>query len=281
MASAKKTNKKPGGRKSSSARRTSPRKAMRDMPRWKHILIAVAISAGALFISYHLFLKQMIFRFEECNGTKAYGVCFPKGYLVFGIDISHHQGSINWEKVISSNSKDVPISFVYMKATEGGNHKDKRFKKNWDAASEHGFMRGAYHYFTETSSGDAQAANFINNVKLETGDLPPVVDIEEEPKDATAFSTELKKLILRLEDHYGVKPIIYSYSKYIGRYLQDSFFDDYKLWIAHYEVEEPKVSRGWTIWQYTDKGDIPGINEDVDINIFNGSMPQLKELLIK
>ena len=154
---------------------------------------------------------------------------------------------------------DPPFAFPFMR------HADCRaYAQPKQAPARAGAL---CHYFTETSSGDVQAANFINNVKLETGDLPPVVDIEEEPKDATAFSTELKKLILRLEDHYGVKPIIYSYSKYIGRYLQDSFFDDYKLWIAHYEVEEPKVSRGWTIWQYTDKGDIPGINEDVDTAI--------------
>ena len=287
MAEAKKNANLNGGRKSSSTRRSSlPRKSSspkktQDWPRWVHILIATAVTGVTLFIAYHLFLKQAIFRFRVCEGIKAYQTCIPAGYEVFGIDISHHQGDIDWETLERNNSHDAPISFVYMKATEGRDHLDPRFNFNWNEAKKHGFARGAYHYFTDKSSGDAQAAMFINNVNIESGDLPPMIDIEEKPKDKAAFCTEVKKFILKIEEHYGVKPIIYSYSKYNRKYLDDAFFNDYDLWIAHYYVESPKSGRDWKIWQFTDVGRIPGIKVKTDINVLSGGVETLQELLIK
>ena len=134
---------------------------------------------------------------------------------------------------------------------------------------------------TISSSGDAQANMFIRNVKLEKGDLPPMVDIEESPKDKAAFALELKKFILRLEEHYGVKPLIYSYPKFHEKHLQDPFFKDYGLWIAHYYVDTPNISREWTMWQFTDLGKVPGIKNKVDINVIEGGEERLRELQIK
>ncbi len=270
-----------GGRKSSSARRSSSRKKERDIPRWLHIAFAALITAVLLFISYHLFFKQSIYRFAVCEGIKAYRVCIPDGYEVYGIDVSHHQGKINWERLKEEDSPQAPISFAYIKATEGCNHKDKRFTANWAEAKQNGFIRGAYHYFTETSSGDEQAAMFIRNVKLECGDLPPMVDIEVQPKDKDTFITELKKFILRLEEHYGVKPIIYSYTKFHNRYLDEPFFNGYDMWIAHYYVSNPDISRDWKLWQFSDIGRMPGIKEKTDINVLNGGTEALQKLLIK
>jgi lysozyme len=287
MAEAKRNIKKTGGRKSSSARPSYPNgkssgsKKAKDWPRWVQVLIATVVTGLLLFIAYHIFLKKVIFRFAVCDGVKAYQTCLPKGYAVFGIDISRHQGDINWEELEKGNSRVAPIKFVYMKATEGSDYKDTRFNSNWEEAKEHGFARGAYHYFTDRSPGDAQATMFIKNVELESGDLPPMIDIEEEPKDKAAFSTELKKFILRLEEHYGVKPIIYSYIKFHRKYLDDAFFNDYELWIAHYYVERPEIERMWKIWQFTDIGRIPGINTRTDINALNGGIETLQEMLIK
>lgn len=287
MAETKKKTNKNGGRKSSSARhsaserKASPRKKAKEWPRWVQVLIAAAITSVLLFFSYHLFLKQIIFRFAVCDGIKAYQTCIPRGYEIMGIDISHHQGNIDWQELQDGLSPDAPIRFVYMKATEGYNYKDKRFNSNWKRAKEHGFVRGAYHYFTEKSSGDAQAAMFIKNVELESGDLPPMIDIEEEPKDKDAFLIEVKKFILRLEEHYGVKPIIYSYAKYHDKYLDETFFNDYVFWVAHYYVDNPDVERDWRIWQFTDIGRIPGISKKTDINVLSGGEEALQELLIK
>ena len=158
-----------------------------------------------------------------------------------------------------------------MKACEGSDHKDTRFDTNWEQAKENNFTRGAYHYFSPYSTGLAQAEMFIKTVKLENGDLPPMIDVEEKPENKTTFMQELKIFITKIEEHYGMKPIIYSSKKYKKRYLDDKFFDRYPTWIAHYYVDSLEVDQNWTFWQCSDRGRLPGISKNVDINIFNGT----------
>lgn len=282
MAQAKKTANRTGGRKSTSARRSSShKKRNHEMPHWQYIVIATLVSSVVLFIAYHLMFKQVLYRFTTCYGEKIYGICIPKGYNLYGLDISHHQGDIDWEKFANENPKEHPISFVYMKACEGSDHKDTRFDKNWESARKHGFTRGAYHYFSPYSTGLEQASMFTKTVKLEKGDLPPMIDVEEKPENKTLFMQELKIFITKVEDHYGVKPIIYSGKKYKKRYLNDIFFDRYPTWIAHYYVDSLEVDQNWTFWQCSDRGKLPGINRSVDINIFNGGQSKLDSLRIK
>ena len=271
MAKAKKMTNRTGGRKSSSVRRSTPRKTTREMPHWQYVVIATAITAIVLFIAYHLVFKQVIYRFTTCDGIKIYSTCIPDGYSVYGIDISHHQGKINWEKFKEENPKELPVKFVYMKACEGSDHKDTHFDINWKQAKEHGFTRGAYHYFSTYSTGLEQACMFTKTVTLEKGDLPPVIDVEEHPENKTQFIQELKIFITKIEEHYGIKPIIYSGKKYKKRYLDDKFFDRYPTWIAHYYVDSLEVDQTWTFWQCSDRGRLPGISKNVDINIFNGT----------
>ena len=283
MAETKKNTTRSGGRKRPSARRSSStRKRRRHKDRrWLHILVAAILTPLAFALGYHFVFKKNFFRFDVCEGEKAYFVCVPKGDYAYGIDISHHQGDIKWAKLKKEQQTNAPIKFVYIKATEGRDHKDKRFDRNWREAKKHGFIRGAYHYFTTASSGDAQASMFIKNVKLTKGDLPPMIDIEETPKNKEAFITELKKFISRLEEHYGVRPIIYSYPKFHLKHLRDPFLRNYEYWVAHYYVNKPQSSRSWTIWQFTDKGIIPGIRQKVDINVLKGGEEKLRELQIK
>jgi lysozyme len=141
-------------------------------------------------------------------------------------------------------------------------------------------MRGAYHYFSTTSSGVSQANLFISMVKLRPGDLPPVLDIEEKPKNKKKYIEEVKIWLKKVEEHYGVKPIVYASSKYKKKYLDDPFFKEYPSWVAHYYIPELTDGEEWLMWQCTDIGVIPGIKEKVDINIFNGTEKQLKELLL-
>lgn len=270
----KKTN-RTGGRKKTSARRSSSRKKVREMPHWQYIVIAAITASIVMFFAYHLFFKQVIYRFTPCYGIKTYGTCIPKGYSVYGVDISHHQGDIDWERFKKENPKDNPITFVYMKACEGSDHKDTRFDNNWQQAKKHGFTRGAYHYFSPYSTGLEQANMFINTVRIEKGDLPPVIDVEEKPEDKTLFIQELKIFIAKIEEHYGMKPVIYSGKKYKKRYLNDKYFDRYPTWIAHYYVDTLEVDQTWTFWQCSDRGRIPGIGRNVDINIFNGKIEEL------
>lgn len=277
MSDARKVLKKIGGRKKSSSRRRSPRKnKSHKRERWEQTALAILIAAVLLFAAYHLFFKKLFFRFAEDKTTTH--LQLPTG--VYGIDISRYQGKIDWEELKRKNPKETPIYFVYMKASEGKDLRDPKFKNNWKKAKEHGFMRGAYHYFTEGSTGSMQANMFIKNVTLEKGDLPPMVDVEEVPKDKEAFNIELKGLILALEGHYGIKPIIYSSPEYRKKYLNDKFYDNYPYWVAHYYVDEPDADR-WDIWQYTDNEDIPGIDHKVDMNLFNGNLDKLKGMTVK
>ena len=285
MANAKKTTttKKVGGRKKHSARRPSStrKKRPRVMATWKYVTIAILITTAVLALAYKPFIEPAFHRFTTCNGEEIYNSCIPKGYSVYGIDISHHQGDINWQRLKTGTPGEPPISFVYIKATEGSSHCDKRFEKNWKAAKKNGIPRGAYHYFGTKSSGARQAQLFMSKVKLEKGDLPPMVDVEDEPQNPALYRQELKKFITIIEEHYKVKPIIYTYKKFHARHINNKHFNDYPLWIARYNVTDPGINKEWILWQCTDKGRLPGIPEKVDINVFKGTAEELEALRIK
>ena len=285
MANAKKTSitVKVGGQKKNSARRPSStrKRKPRVMATWKYVAIAILITTGVLALAYKPFIEPSFHRFTTCSGHRIFGSCIPKGYSVYGIDVSHHQGEINWKRLKSGTPDEPPISFAYIKATEGSSHCDKHFAKNWNAAKSNGFVRGAYHYFGTKSSGERQAAMFISKVKLEKGDLPPMVDVEDEPQDPALYREELKKFLSIVEEHYKVKPIIYTYKKFHARHIDNIHFADYPLWIARYYVTDPGIGKEWTIWQCTDRGRLPGIREKVDINVFNGTAEEFEELRLK
>ena len=207
----------------------------------------------------------------------------PKGYSVHGIDVSKYQGNIDWAKVKKMNTKTgINIDFVFIKATQS-TRVDPKFKKNWNAAANHDIARGAYHFFTSETSGAEQAENFIKTVKLEPGDLPPVLDYEKK-----ASTKQVKIWLEMIEKHYGVKPIIYTGATFYRDNL-GSEFDSYTLWVSHgpfndmtnLNIPAPATSRKWSFWQFSDKGTVPGIDAKVDFNVFNGRLSDLKNLLIK
>ena len=281
MAEKKEKKRKTGGRKKNSARRSSSRNKRRHTPHWVYYIFAALLASFFIAWAYYVLFRPYLYRFRPCYGEKHYEICMPLRHSVYGIDVSRHQGKIDWEKMKRETAKESPISFVYIKATEGSDFTDRNFETNFKEAAEQGFIRGAYHYFGTQSTGLAQAEMYINTVKLKKGDLPPMVDVEERPNDIKKFIQELKVFIARIEEHYGVKPVIYSYKKYKQRFLNDSYFDKYPSWVAHYYVSSLDEDIEWLIWQCSDRGIVPGIEEPVDINIFNGNIEQLKSLLIK
>lgn len=206
-----------------------------------------------------------------------------RGYQVLGIDISHYQGMINWEQV--KKIDDKPISFVFIRATQGDDGKDKYFKYNWKKAKEHGFLRGAYHYYRPNENSTKQANRFIKRVSLDKGDLPPVLDIEKFSRIQSNQSLRkaLKNWLDLVEAHYGIKPIIYSGASHYTDLLKNEIFDGYVFWIANYNrVERPlKSDKIWTFWQFSDKGKINGIEGDTDLNVFKGDKAQLESLVLK
>ena len=239
--------------------------------------IFTAIGAVAILaFFYYFFIRPYSYRWKPCYGYKGYGVCLPVNFKVHGIDVSHHQGSINWEAVKATEKQKYPIRFAFMKATEGGDYKDRRFAENFRQAREMGLIRGAYHFYNPNSDPIRQADFYISQVKLEKGDLAPVLDIERKPRDKAKLQADLVKFLNRLEQHYGVKPIIYTSYKYRARYLDAPEFAKYPLWIAHYYVDSLSYEGPWQFWQHTDYGTVPGIDESVDLNVFNGSLTDIQ-----
>ena len=268
-------------KKRTSAKRKSKKKELKEMPDWCKYLLGFLIVVVFSGIFYYFFIRPYAYRWKPCYGLKGYGVCMPHGYKVHGIDISHYQGQINWKMLEQTRQGQFPIQFIFMKATEGGDYPDKRFVANFDSAKAHGFIRGAYHFYNPKTDANKQADFFINSVKLEPGDLPPVLDIEKKGKDMKKLQADLKHWLRRIESHYGVKPIIYASYKFKTRYLNDSVFNSYPYWIAHYYVDSVEYKGDWKFWQHTDVGTLPGIKEQVDLNIFNGGKEGLDVLRIK
>ena len=262
-------------------KRKGKKKEVKEMPAWCKYLIGFLIVVVFSGVFYTFFIRPYAYRWKPCYGLKGYGVCMPHGYKVHGIDISHYQGNVNWKMLKQTRQGQFPIQFIFMKATEGGDFSDKRFVANFDSAKAHGFIRGAYHFYNPKTDVNKQADFFINSVKLEPGDLPPVLDIEKKGKDMKKLQADLKHWLRRVESHYGVKPIIYASYKFKTKYLNDSVFNSYPYWIAHYYVDSVAYKGDWKFWQHTDVGTLPGIKEQVDLNIFNGGMEGLDALRIK
>lgn len=230
---------------------------------------------------YGFFIRPYAYRWKPCYGQKGYGVCIPCSYEVHGVDISHHQGRIDWEQLALNKTAKFPIHFVFMKATEGGDYGDDAFRTHFAEARRHGFIRGAYHYFIPQTDPLKQADFFIHTVQLDSGDLPPVLDVETIGKESVQdLKTAVKKWLDRVEAHYGVKPILYTSYKFKTRYLNDSVFNTYPYWIAHYYVDSVRYEGQWHFWQHTDVGTVPGIKEKVDLDVFNGSLEELRQLTL-
>ena len=262
------------------SKRKPKKKANKEMPAWCRRLLAVLVVV--IFVSgfYYFFIRPYAYRWKPCYGMKGYGVCMPAGYSMHGIDVSHYQGDINWKMLEQTRQGKFPVQFIFMKATEGGDFSDDKFVANFDSAKAHGFIRGAYHFYNPKTGADKQADFFIRSVKLEPGDLPPVLDIEKKGKDVKKLQQDLKIWLRKVESHYGVKPIIYASYKFKTKYLNDSIFDTYPYWIAHYYVDSVRYQGEWKFWQHTDVGTLPGIDEKVDLNVFNGTSADLQKLLI-
>ncbi len=275
----------PKKKSASPKKKTSVRKKKKiakkwEVPDWLYYVLMGVIVVVFSSAFYWFFIRPYAYRWKPCYGFKGYGICMPAGYQVHGIDISHYQGDIQWKMLEQTRQGQFPIEFIFMKATEGGDYADDRFKANFDSARAHGFLRGAYHFYNPKTDPNRQADFFIRSVKLEPGDLPPVLDIEKKSRDVKKLQADLKIWLKKVEKHYGVKPIIYASYKFKTRYLNDSVFNTYPYWIAHYYVDSVQYQGRWEFWQHTDVGTLPGIDENVDLNVFNGRSADLKKLLL-
>ena len=185
---------------------------------------------------------------------------------IHGIDISHYQGQVFWE-IIGENTK---MAYVYIKATEGGDRIDPQYARNIELAHSYGLKVGAYHFFRPKTNLQKQLENFMTQCRPVDQDLIPMIDVETKSGLSTeAFCDSLRKFLELVEDAYKQKPLIYTFTNFYNAHLQGKL-DEYPLMIAQYNGQEPvlKDERDITMWQYTGKGKINGINGFVDKSRF-------------
>lgn len=195
-------------------------------------------------------------------------------YPIKGIDISRHNGMMNFEAIAEDD-----VRFVFIKASEGATHRDENFNLNYSKAVRAGLAVGAYHYFRFDVDGIAQAVNFckvIGESKLAVG---AVIDVEDYG-NATGVETEvIVDELSSMADYLSMKGhrvIIYT--------NKDGYYDYiygrlglYPLWICSFS--EVPISAEWTFWQYNHRGRVKGIKGDVDLNVFSGSEKEWVEFI--
>lgn len=209
-----------------------------------------------------------------------------------GVDVSHHQGAIDWAALGRFRYGDRSPRFAIHKATEGATYQDRRYAHNRSEARRHGLTWGAYHIIRldTPEDMDAEAANFVEAAKLGDGDIPPVCDIETQWIDAApgpaAAVQGIRIWCDIVKADLGVDPILYLSPRGL-RHLGDhaSGLAGYRLWICDYDDdptdEMPEGFREWVLWQFTSKGDgaAAGVSSTyIDLDWFNGSEIELLRL---
>lgn len=280
-------NKKPPVKKKSPVKR----KAKKGLPvQLKLVLICVLlVLLSPFYYGYVLKMFASSWRWFRDFGSnphyhiyKSFNIPIPDKYSIHGIDVSSYQGKVDWQLVKNMHEDSVHISFAFIKATEGILQVDPYFQRNWREAPKAGIICGAYHFFRPKLSGKWQAKFFLQNVKIEKGDLPMVVDIEQlDGVSPEKMRDELTQFLKYITVNTKTKPIIYSGLKFYNNYLL-SYFDDYTLWLAHYYEPELDVNKDakWRFWQHSDKASVNGISHVVDFDVFNGDSLTFKKLLV-
>lgn len=238
------------------------------------IALSVLITAAG-FTLYILAKKRVIFLNEWLVNRET---------RTIGVDISAYQADVDMEKL-----KAQGIDFIFIKATEGTTHQDRRFAENWENAKNAGLPAGAYHFFSYRSPGETQAENFIETVGPDlSGRLLPVVDVEfygEKAADLPAREDVVRELAVfldALEACYGVKPMIYAPRDIWARYI-DGAFDGYKIWMSSVNVPIGFAYSGrWDVWQYFNRAVLEGYSggeKYIDMNVLNRKTT-LEDLLV-
>ena len=219
---------------------------------------------------------------------------------IYGIDISRHQHEkgrkrfgINWDNLRitslgqshNTEGQTFPVSFIYIKSTEGTSIRNRYFLKDYVAAHTRGLHVGAYHFFSLKSSAREQAAYFVNHTLIREDDFPPVLDLE--PTEAQIRSIGGEEELMRrirtfmeyVEQRTHKRPILYINQTFVNRHLKNAadIKQKYNVWIARYGEFKPYVKL--VFWQLSANGRVNGIKGPVDINVFNGYQGQFDEFV--
>jgi GH25 family lysozyme M1 (1,4-beta-N-acetylmuramidase) len=204
----------------------------------------------------------------------------PATQKVLGIDVSSYQPNNDWTRILAGG-----YSFAFIKATEGATIVDGEFAKNWANSKSAGVPRGAYHFFRASADPVLQAQHFLS-VMPSDWNLAPVLDLEvTDGQTAAIVIARAKQWLDYVEARCAVQPIVYTGLGFMDQIGNPSLFANYPLWAAQYWQNpypaqvKPWSATGWTFWQYSDAGQVPGVTGACDVSVFNGSSAQLKAML--
>jgi lysozyme len=256
-----------------------PRKKKSNAWIWITFLIfMVALGSGYLVFKFRNQIERSLGDFTRKAPPFTEALKFehvfsnnPEGIL--GIDVSQYQGRIDFAG-LQLQLQNKQIEFVVVRASMGKDGVDSRFAQNWEGFRTLPVKRGAYHYYRPNENSTQQAQNFIKTANLKSGDMIPVLDIEK-------LREGLKNWLKIVEEHYGVKPMIYTGDRFFWDFLHDHGFDEYPIWVANYNQIVKPETEDWTIWQFSEKGSLPGIGEKIDLNVLVGGEERLEGLLIR
>lgn len=241
------------------------------MKRWKKAALAAGVLLVVLVAVFALLHWKGLLLLP--NETEA------NHWETWGVDVSSYQGRVDWAVL-----RGQGVDFAFIKATEGSGTTDPCFTRNWENGQAAGVLVGAYHFFSYDSPGETQADNFIAQVPVTAGALPPVVDVEfygdkaQNPPTRGAVKEILDPLLERLEAHYGQKPILYATYRTYKLYIQGEYAD-YPLWVTR-PLLAP-MDKDWSFWQYSHSARLEGYDGKetrIDLNVFRGSLEELKAM---
>lgn len=257
------------------SRKKSKKNSKKRNSRYDYLLLVIFLIIVP--ISMILWVKYKRSHRESISNKTFENLYISDSPYLFGIDISHYQGKIHWNKL---KETEHPIKYIFIRATMGKTGRDYRFKENWIEANKKGFIRGAYHYYRPNEDSDLQFKNFQSIVRLNKGDFIPILDVEKPSRYGKDY---LRKGVLNwlklAEKAYGVKPMVYTGLDFYDKNLK-GYIDQYPIWIAAYSGENRLIDVNWNFHQFTEKVIVKGISSKVDGNNFNGDLDDLEKYLI-
>lgn len=241
------------------------------------LLVFLILFCGILIFTQRGCFVDVKTKLNRKSNARKTAFVFPKG-KIYGIDVSRHQGLIDWSKV--KKWQDNPLHFVYIKASEGRSLKDRNYDYNIQEARKHGLLVGSYHFYTSWLEPVSQFEQFKSVIKSQKQDLIPMLDLEHK---GLISSEQYRKNVLTFcqlcEKEFGCKPLMYSLQSFYRTYLKYEF-NDFLWFMARYSKNPPVLNDGtnWTIWQFSCEERVDGINTNVDLNVMDNSN-SLKKIL--
>ena len=232
--------------------------------KFRTVLLLLIGLFGVLTVGYILLqTKRASFIYS------GFGVRIPQSYPIVGIDISHHQGEINYSEAVKKTGDTDSIQFIYIKVTEGTDFKDSNYDQNAEGFAALGMNYGFYHYYQPNESARKQALFYCETIKLYNFKLIPVVDIEViGDRNKHDLVDSLEVFINTVDQLLECRPMIYTYVSFYADYLEGSSLDNELYWLASYNSTNPYMKKeNAIIWQFSESGTVNGISTKVDLNV--------------